>query len=110
MKKLMLLTLLCVLFLSCKSSNDMNPENSISNDVVSYDIQNNTICCDRSYGVLIKDNEEKIYFLGEAAVLVEKADLKTFKAYDGFKKIDDINYDAEDKNNYYRVGKIVKKK
>ena len=109
MKKLMLLILLCVLFLSCKSSNDMNPKN-ISNDVMSYDIRNNTICCDRSYGVFRKENEEKIYFLGEATVLVEKADLKTFKAYDGFKKIDEINYDAEDKNNYYLAGDIVKKK
>jgi hypothetical protein len=109
MKNLMFFTLLSVLILSCKRPNDINTKKP-SKDDTSYDIRYNSICCDRSYGVLEKKGKEKIYYLGRGPILVEKADLKTFKAYDGFKEIDGKIYDAEDKNNYYKGGKIVKKK
>ena len=65
MRKLMFLISLSVLFLSCKSSNNTNLGNTSNDTVPSYDLRNNTICCDRSYEILKKENEEKIYFILE---------------------------------------------
>ncbi len=52
-------------------------------------------------GVYTKDKNNIFY----ADRKIKKVDFETFKGYDGFKI-----YDAEDKNNYYKGGKIVKKK
>ena len=52
-------------------------------------------------------DKNQIYFSNNK---LSNSDLSTFKAYDKELKTDEIFYDAEDKNNYYQVGKIVKKK
>ena len=54
-------------------------------------------------------DKKQIYFNKDK---LPASDLKTFKAYDA-DKIDSENgfaYDAEDKNNYYRAGKLIKVK
>jgi hypothetical protein len=51
-----------------------------------------------------KDNK-KIYYL---ATELEKADIKTFTVYDRNINSNRLTFDAKDKNNYYREGKVVK--
>ena len=54
----------------------------------------------------IKERKTVIYYLSK----LDNIDIQTFITYENENEIGKITYDAEDKNNYYLYGSIVKNK